>query len=128
MSQNYNGGEEADHSSEITMQTLADGYIVPEPTLIATMINLETLLGQYQSLAAIDLHYLAQGQQPARSPFGDMRQAYSELIGQLDGDGNLVLHDDEAAIIRNALHIHPQQRSRFQLTNPLVAFAGFDDK
>jgi hypothetical protein len=106
---------------------LADGTEIPESVAITGMISLRDLLEKYGPLAAIDLTDIANGIQPKRSPFGDPKVMYTcEGFVDVSEDGKLYMHDVLCDIVRNAVHVDPNDPSNFLLTDPREPFPGFD--
>ncbi len=115
------GGHEA---PRFEMKRLADGTEVPKTAVVTLMLNLGTLSsGEYGEIARIDLAGLAQGRQPARLPGFDMASIYDRWgFCDRQEDGSLVMHDQTAAIVRNAIRISRDSPSHTWLADPTSPF------
>lgn len=118
--------EEYTEGSEIEHVRLADGSEVVADLALTTMDHLLNFVKDYQFLAAYDLRGLADGVQPHITPTGDLRPAYARCaLGLLQEDGSFEMHAAVADIVRNAIHINPDNIFEFRLTDPTVPFEGF---
>lgn len=118
--------EEFTASPEVEHLRLADGSEVVASLALATMDHLSVLVTDFQFLAAYDLRGLADGLQPHITPTGDLRPVYAYRgLGLLRPDGSFEMHAAVADVVRNAIHINPDNILEFRLTDPTLPFEGF---
>lgn len=126
------GAEQAGDQPETYMQIsqLADGTEVPYVVMHATGLSVDALIEQYGAVAAVDLRGLAEGEQPQRTPwYGDLREQYADIgLCGAGKDGTLTMHDDIARVIRNSVHVNPNDVLDVRVTDPREPFEGFRDQ
>lgn len=105
---------------------LADGAEVPEVLVRTSLLNLGLFLQEYGPIGAYDALALTRGEQPVRTPLGNTGEKLADLaLVDRMSDGSYKMHDIVAAVIRNTVHINPNDEFEYVAKDPCEPFEGF---